>query len=622
MNPLLLKYYNDELVFFREMGAEFAKQHPKIASRLGMQGIEVQDPYVERLIEAFCFMSARMQLKLDAEFPTFTQHLLDIIYPNYTSPTPSMSVARFSPDATKGNIVQGSCVPRKTGLTAEKTVGESLACQFTTTRDVQIWPLEITQAKFVDTPPDLDLDYFNSYGKVQGALRLSFAITEENISVSQLKNLEKLPVYLIGEERISSQINELLHTSVMGICIKDNSNKCVFIDRFTLEDENISPDESLLPLGWNNTYGHTLLTAYFSHPSLFYFFSLNRLSQVLRSVSGSSFEVILLLSESPGELSVMVDETQFALFCTPIVNLFEKSADKIFINHKDIDFHIQADKANPTNYEVFSVRSVSTSSSSGNESITFRPLYHTVNEDEGNYGRYFTTYRVDRLPSETVRKYGTRTAYTGTEVFISLVDQYEAPLPLSQMSLHVDILATNRDLALLVPRNSVNDLKAKDSFPIKSVGIVRPISAPRAPLAEHNISWELIRLLSFNYLPLIKMPGRENGQILRDILKLFAPRNDKIMEKQIQALISADVTPVTKRLPGVGPIIYGRGTNIKLTVDEEGFSGISPYNFGLVIKEWLVRHVSMNSFVQVELFSLQRGLIHRWPVKYGNKGVV
>ena len=83
MDPQLLDYYNRELVYMRELAGEFAKQHPKVAKRLGMHGTEVADPYVERLIEAFCFLSARTQIKLDAEFPRFTQRLLEVEYPKW-----------------------------------------------------------------------------------------------------------------------------------------------------------------------------------------------------------------------------------------------------------------------------------------------------------------------------------------------------------------------------------------------------------------------------------------------------------------------------------------------------------------------------------------------------------
>src|ERR1700683_2927060 len=75
MDSRLLEYYNRELQFMRETGAEFAHQYPRVAARLGLDGLECADPYVERLLEGFAFLAARIQLKLDARHPEFTQQL-------------------------------------------------------------------------------------------------------------------------------------------------------------------------------------------------------------------------------------------------------------------------------------------------------------------------------------------------------------------------------------------------------------------------------------------------------------------------------------------------------------------------------------------------------------------
>ena len=107
MDPRLIRHYNLELQHLREMGAEFAQQFPKVAARLGMSGLEVADPYVERLLEGFAFLAARVQLKLDAEFPRFTQTLLEIVYPHYLAPTPSMAVVQLKPDAEDPGLATG-----------------------------------------------------------------------------------------------------------------------------------------------------------------------------------------------------------------------------------------------------------------------------------------------------------------------------------------------------------------------------------------------------------------------------------------------------------------------------------------------------------------------------------
>ena len=111
MDPRMLAYYNRELQHVREMGAEFARRYPKIAGRLALEEFECADPYVERLLEGLAFLAARVQLKLDAQFPEFTQHLLEIVYPHYLSPTPSMAVVRFVPDYNEGALAKGLTRP-------------------------------------------------------------------------------------------------------------------------------------------------------------------------------------------------------------------------------------------------------------------------------------------------------------------------------------------------------------------------------------------------------------------------------------------------------------------------------------------------------------------------------
>src|SRR4051812_37177386 len=116
MDPRLLQYYNLELQHLRETGAEFAQQFTKIAARLGMHGLEVAAPYVERLVEGVASLAARVQLKLDAEFPRFTQALLEIIYPHYLAPPPSMLIAQSQPDLNNPNVASGPRVPRGSTL--------------------------------------------------------------------------------------------------------------------------------------------------------------------------------------------------------------------------------------------------------------------------------------------------------------------------------------------------------------------------------------------------------------------------------------------------------------------------------------------------------------------------
>ncbi|WP_133648430.1 type VI secretion system baseplate subunit TssF [Paraburkholderia flava] len=629
MDPRLLDYYNQELIYMRELAGEFAHAHPKIARRLGMQTGEVADPYVERLIESFCFMAARMQIKLDAEFPRFTGRLLEVIYPNYIAPTPSIAVARLYPGKAEGNLVGGYRVARGTAFTAQVPDGEKTACQFTSGQDVTLWPLTITEARLTGIPPDIpSLDrYVPPDRQVRGALRLKLAVTGD-VRVADLRGLDRLPVYLAGDEQVASHLFELLHTASIASVIAPPGEfgatnrplAAVTVD--AVEHEGLRTDQNLLPLTWTKFHGHNLLHEYFACPERFWFFALNGLAEGLSQIDGREVEIVVLLDRAPGPLANLVDASRFALFCTPVINLFEKHTDRIEISPLETEFHLVPARLTPLDYEVFSVATVYGQVAATSEELEFRPLYQTLNDDEGNHGRYFSTRRERRLASDSARRYGTRTPYIGTEVFLSLVDQNEAPYGENIRFLSVDALLTNRDLATLVPRNGIRDLTTAQSAPVESIGLIRPPSPPRAPFAERETAWRLIRQLNFNYLPLDDLDHRDGGQGLRDLLRLYLSDGNTEHSRQVESLIGVKTRPVTRKLPGTGPMTFGRGIECTLTVDEAGFSGASPYLFGLILEHWLARHVSINSFTQTELHSMQRGSVARWPVRTGTRGVL
>ncbi|MET0207718.1 MAG: type VI secretion system baseplate subunit TssF [Burkholderiaceae bacterium] len=625
MDPQLLDYYNRELVYMREMAGEFAASHPKIARRLGMHGIEVDDPYVERLIESFSFLSARMQIKLDAEFPRFTQRLLEVLYPNYLSPTPSMAVAQLHPSVKEGDFTRGFTVPRGTAFHAKVPAGEETPCEFRSSQDVTMWPIEIVEAKLTGAPPDIPAleRYVPPHVQVTGALRLRLRMVGEG-SFARLDGLDRLPIYLRGNEQVASHLFELLHTSAVATFTGEPGQlqRPHVVTDGALVHEGLQPEQGLLPLEWNTFHGHNLLHEYFACPERFYFFTLTQLATGLKRINSQEAEILVLLTKPPGTLGGLVDERQFALFCTPVVNLFERRTDRIELNAAQTEFHLVPDRSRPLDFEVYAVRNITGQQAQTTTAMDFRPLYQTLNEDEGNYGRYFSLRREPRLASDTSRKYGTRTPYVGTEAFLSLVDQNEAPYPESIRYLSVKALLTNRDLPCLVPRNGRSDLNVSDSIPVTSVGLIRAPSTPKSPFAQREIAWRLIRQLGFNHLPLADMPHREGAQALRDMLRLFVSSDNDTQRRQIESLVGSRIEPVTRRLPGAGPLIYGRGVQCTLSVDEEGFSGTSPYLFGLVLEHYLARHVSINVFTQTVLESMQRGTVARWPVRMGGRGIV
>ena len=153
MRDDLLDYYENELTFLRQMGKEFAEKHPKIAARLQLDVNRCDDPHVERLLEGFALLAARVHLKIDDEFPQITEGLLNVLYPHFLRPIPSMTVAQFRLDPEQGKLTTGLSIPRDSILYSRPVDG--VPCKFRTCYDVTLWPFEVSDARWV-TPDKLN----------------------------------------------------------------------------------------------------------------------------------------------------------------------------------------------------------------------------------------------------------------------------------------------------------------------------------------------------------------------------------------------------------------------------------------------------------------------------------
>ena len=146
MRDDLLLYYERELRFLRRMGAEFAEKYPKIAGRLQLEENKCEDPHVERLIESFAFLAARVHLKVDDQFPEITDALLHTLYPHYIRPIPSMCIAQLHLDPDQGKLTTGLRVPRESVLLSRPVNG--VPCRFRTSLETTIWPVSVANAEW------------------------------------------------------------------------------------------------------------------------------------------------------------------------------------------------------------------------------------------------------------------------------------------------------------------------------------------------------------------------------------------------------------------------------------------------------------------------------------------
>ncbi len=622
MDPRLLAYYNNELNYLRELGAEFATHYPKVASRLGMQGMEIADPYVERLLEGFCFLTARVQLKMDAEFPRFSQRLLEVVYPNYLAPTPAMCIVQFAPGEMTGNQGSGFVIERGTRLKEPPQAERKTQCEFRTAHQVDLWPLRLSSAKFESAPADIRLSRASLKRPVKSSLHLRFDFTVS--SSGKAPDPDRLSLHLRGGH-VASRLYELLCAHTLGVAVRavgPERSEWHTLPASALQPEGLDDEQALLPYSIRGFQGYRLLHEYFAFPARYHFVALEGLRPMLATAKAArGFEVVVLLDCDTTDFESVVDADNFGLFCAPAVNLIDMRSDRVPISDSRFEFHAVPDRARPMDYEVYAVHSAEGFGRDNAVEAEFRPFYSSIAGDRGNHGAYFSMRREPRLPSDAILRKGARSTYLGSEVFLSLVDQHEAPYTKSLRQLGVDMTVTNRDLPLLMTVGGEHDLIPLNSLPVTAVRILQGPSRPVSAAAEGELTWRLISHLGLTYHTLTEKNPEEGAHALRELLSLYTALGDPAVARHAQALIRSELKPVTRRLPGAGPLTFGRGVAIDLTVDETPFAGTSPYLFGAILERYLARHVSLNTFTEVRLHSAQRGAIGHWPPRFGTRPV-
>ncbi len=624
MDPRLLHYYNQELQHLREMGAEFSAQFPKIAARLGIDGLEVADPYVERLLEGAGFLAARVQLKLDAEFPRFTQRLLEIVYPNFLAPTPSMLIAQFQPDLNEANLARGVTIARGSSLRSQLGKGDQTACEFRTAQDVRLWPLEICAASYFSFAPDLPLNALPGGTRVKGGVRLRIRTTA-GLNFNQI-DLSCLRLFFSGSDEVAYKLHELCLGAPAGMLIGPPQRPLPwfeFLGKKHLRSVGFADSEALLPVSLRGFQGYRLLQEYFSFPQRFLFADLDGLAPALRRHAGNELEIVLLFERGEAALENLVDTSHFSLFCAPAINLFPRRCDRIHVNEASSEFHVVADRTRPMDFEIFALSKVSGYSAGSEGERTFAPFYAAFHTEDAQQPAYYTVQRQPRLLSAAQKRNGFRSSYVGSEVFVALVDPREAPFSSDLRQLAISALCTNRDLPLQMPLTvGKTDFTLDDAAPLAAIRCVRGPSRPYSSLQEGNVAWQFVNHLSLNYLSLFETGEKEGAAALRQMLELYVARGDVGMRRQIEGLRAVSVRPQVRRFPLPGPITFGRGLQVQLEIDELAFQGGSAYLFGAVMEQFFARYASINSFTETLLRSSARGEIMRWAPRCGERAIL
>jgi type VI secretion system protein ImpG len=618
MNRGFLSYYERELQHLRGVAGEFARENPKMAGRLSLDEFECADPYVERLLEGFAFLAARVQFKYDAEFPRFTQSILSTIYPHFLAPTPSMLIAQFQPNLTDTGLAIGPQVPRGTALRSIIGKGERTACEYQTAHAVNLWPLKIAQADYYSR--ELSALEIPASLSARAGIRIRLE-TGPGTMLSALK-LDRLVFYIRGADEFPMRLYEQIFAHGVGVVLQPVEKPVAW--RCNLSDAHIrrvgfEAEEALLPFGPRSFQGYRLLHEYLAFPKRFMFFELTGLGEAVQRCKSSQLDVVILLNQEDTGLENRVDASHFALFCTPAVNLFPKRLDRIQLSDRFSEHHLIPDRTRPKDFEIFSLREVTGLGERSDQEQPFQPFYSSSDFDaEEGRGAYYVANRTPRVRSAKEKEIGRVSNYADSEVFISIVDGKATPYRSDLRQLSVSALCTNRDLPLQMPIG-----RGKTDFTMEgvaSIDSVRCLAGPTPPLPapmDGEIAWRAISHLSLNYLSLTEAGNGQGASALRDLLKLYANAHDAHSGKLIEGVLSIGSRPVTRRITTSGQMAFARGVEVTVTLDEKSFEGAGAFLFGAVLECFFAKYVSINSFSETVIATKARGEIIRWPTRLG-----
>jgi type VI secretion system protein ImpG len=621
MDPRLTRLYQDELTHLREMGKEFAAEHPIIAKRLDLGTMEVADPYVERLLEGFAFLTARIQLKLEAEQPRLIAQLLESMYPNFLAPVPSMSVMRFEVDTSDPNLAHGYTVPRGCSISSLLPRGQNTRCEFRTAMDVRLWPMELVSAQYFSHAPDLPLTRLPQARPMKGGLRLRLRCGG-GLRFDQL-DLDRLGLFISAPDDVAFRLHELVLGASLGTLVSPvpatGDAARLWRDADSVRPVGNGDDEALLPETLRAFSGHRLLQEAAAMPQRLLFFELGDLAARLAGVAGNEVDLVLAFQRGDPALEALIDGSSLSLFCTPAINLFPRRLDRVTLGTGSWEYHVVPDRSRPMDLEVHHIDSVVGHGSEGVHE--FKPLYSSQHETQMQAHGCYTVRREPRRSSDRQRTQGARVpSYMGEEVFVSLLDFGHGPYRESLRQLSVNAWVTNRDLPVLLPPGGSGTGVSQWQLDSPGAAVrVECLRGPTRPVSRQpagDVGWKLVSQLTQNHLALGDN-AEAAAATLRDTLRLYGPPNDVSWLHQIDGLRSLQARPVVRRLPFAGPLSFGRGTELVLEVDEHSFQGASAFLLGSVLEVYFARHASINSFTQLTLKSAQRGVIKAWPPRLG-----
>ncbi|MFR0716258.1 type VI secretion system baseplate subunit TssF [Enterobacterales bacterium BD_CKDN230030183-1A_HGKHYDSX7] len=582
--------FSEELRYLRELGTDFARDNPQLARFLGTDS---SDPDVERLLEGFAFLTAKLRLKLEDDLPELTHPMLQLLWPNYLRPLPSATIIQFAP--LDQSLSQAHRIPK--GARLFSTPVDGVACEFRTCTEVTLQPFEIDQVTATQT---LDSSVVN--------------IGLETRLDRPLNTLEcdRLDFHLSGDDHSARTLYLWLSQYLRHIAVTING-QVRRLPASSVGFPGFAPEEALLPYPQNVFDGYRILQEYFLFPQRFHFFSLSGLSKLWPDQTSQNVHIEFNFSRQLPQ-SVRVGKDDFRLFCTPAVNLFPHGAEPIDLSGEQAHALLKPSAPHAHACEIFSVdRVISTRTTAGStigEPVrVFRPFESFAHEIEHVQGRTALYYRCQMEES---------LIHDGVIHRIAFV-RADASLYIGELeTASIELTCTNRDLPLAL---SVGDICVNSEVtpPLVSYRNIRRPTRPCRPVLDGQLQWALISNLSLNYLSLLSADPLKAVIGAYDFVALHDIQQARSTRKRLEAISEVCTHPLDWLIKGQ-PI---RGLRTHLHIDQSGFLCEGDlYLFSCVLSQFFALYASINSFHQLEVTNTANNEHYTWPLLTGKQPLI
>lgn len=586
----LKQRFAEELRYLRELGREFAEDNPQLAQFLGD---EAGDPDVERLLEGFAFLTAKLGMKIDDDLPELTHPLLQMLWPNYLRPLPSATIIRFTPlpDA----ISQRQVIPKGTRLFAKPVDG--ISCEFRTCTDVSLYPLALAQVS-------------DAHSREASTLRIDLNV----LTQQPLDSLEcdRLDFYLGADNATALNLYLWLARYLESVTLYVN-NTSYRLNPTELGFPGFTAEEALLPYPRNVFDGYRILQEYFVFPQRFQFFSLTHLAKVWPAISTDQIRFEFQFSR-PMPVDTHLRTSDLHLFCAPAVNLFRHDAEPITLDGRSQERRITPSGNRPDAVEVFSVDQVAGWDAADKERrgeplrrfTPFESFQHEIEHARGRTALYFRTHIEESHGREGLRH---RIAFVRGDESLYIGEREAAS---------IELTCTNRDLPLAL---GVGDVSlSNESTP--SFATYTNLTAPTRsyrPVLDASLHWTLISNLSLNYLSLLSAEPLKALIRAYDFAALHDLQQARATRKRLNGIENAMTTPIDWLMKGL-PV---RGVQTRLQLNQDAFLCEGElYLFGSVLSHFFALYASINSFHRLEVINTTNNERYEWPLLTGRQPVI